>query len=74
MVSIGVAERSTVMLPTEDELYPPYHGYVLTETVKYKGEDRIPVGIDSDTMMKYRASYQVKLKEEFKLIKECFDS
>lgn len=74
LVRIGVAESEMVMLPGEDELYPPYHGYHLTKVVKHKGGDQIPEGLDISTMLKYRASYQKKAARERELIRECFGS
>jgi len=72
LVRIGVAERSTVMLPEDDEMYPPYHGYNLTKAVKHKGGDQIPGEADITTLLRYRAAYQKELAKEVKLLEECF--
>lgn len=72
LVSIGVAKRTVVMIPTEYEPYPPYHGYCLTKAVKHKGGDQIPEGLSVSTMLKYRAMYQKKAAKERELIKKCF--
>lgn len=72
LVRIGVAEKTVVMIPSEYEPYPPYHGYCLTKTVKYKGRDQIPEGLDVGTIWKYRAAYQKKAAKERELIKKCF--
>ena len=60
LVRIEVAEQDTIMIPTEDEIYPPYHGYRITKAAKHKGGDMIPDGVDVGTMLKYRAFYQRK--------------
>lgn len=72
LVINGVVEKTVVMIPSEYEAYPPYHGYHLTKAVKYKGGDQIPEGVDKTTMLRYRAAYQKKSAKEAKVLKECF--
>ena len=72
LVKIGVAERAVFMPPWENEVPPPYHGYRLTETVKYKGGNNIPAGADAGTMLMYRAYYQKKKAENDAFIERHF--
>lgn len=72
LVRIGVAEGTVVIIPSEYEPYPPYHGYHLTKAVKHKGGDQMPEGVDKTTMLRYRAAYQKKSAKEAKILKECF--
>ena len=72
LVRIGVAERDVFMPPWVNEVPPPYHGYRLTETVKYKGGDNIHDEVDTGTMLQYRAYYQKKKVENDAFIKSNF--
>ena len=72
LVRIGVAERAVFMPPWENEVPPPYHGYRLTGAVKYKGGDNIPDGVDTRTMLMYRAYYQKKKAENDAFIERHF--
>lgn len=72
LVRIGVAERDIFMPPWENEVPPPYHGYRLTEAVKYKGGDNIPAGVEAGTMLRYRAYYQKRKADNDAFIKRHF--
>lgn len=58
LVRAGVAEYKVAYIPDEYETYPPYCGYRLTETIKYKGGDGIPDGMDRTYILQSRAAYQ----------------
>ena len=72
LVRIGVAERAVFMPPWENEVPPLYHGYNFPEAVKYNGGDNIPDGVDTRTMLMYRAYYQKKKAENDAFIERHF--
>lgn len=72
LVKHGIAEYSVQTVYSEDEIIPPICGYRLTDTVRNKGSDNIPEGLDRTLILQHRAMYQNACAKEAQLREECF--